>query len=430
MRDRFRRRVGPLLLSLAVAGLMAGLMAGPLVTPVLAQQTAGADRIPLSGVPMAEGWRHLSIVKGLAHPWGMAFVPESNMILITERGGDLRLVRDQKLTDAPVRGVPTVMAKGQGGLLDISLHPDFANNRHVYLTYAAGSEDANRTTLARGRLSEDGTELTDVQTLYEVKPDKPGGQHFGSRLAWLPDGTLLMSIGDGGNPPNVIDGMPARDHAQRLDTPFGSILRLNDDGSIPEDNPLVGRENALPEIYSYGHRNIQGLTVTPDGEVWATEHGPLGGDELNHVRRGENHGWPLNAHGLDYRTGAPINPDRKLDDAVDPKLIWTPCIAPSGLAVYTGDRFTEWKGDLLGGGLLTKDVRRIRIEGDRVVREETMPLASRVRAVTVGPDGLIYVLTDEEKGELVRIEPPGATDSPEQEPSPQQPVGRNIEPAD
>ncbi|MFO7654217.1 MAG: PQQ-dependent sugar dehydrogenase [Candidatus Krumholzibacteriia bacterium] len=378
-------------------------MAGGLVF-VLPRAMAATETVePTADVPAASGWRETPVVDGLVHPWGMAFLPGGD-ILVTERPGRLRLVRDGQLIAHEIEGVPDVMARNQGGLLDVSLHPDFAENRRVYLTYASGTDDRNRTTLARGVLEDD--RLRDVEVLFQARPDKSEGQHFGSRIVWLPDGTLLMSVGDGGNPPLEIDGVLAREHAQRLDGHLGKIVRLADDGSVPEDNPFVGRGDARPEIFSYGHRNIQGMAHDREHErIWATEHGPLGGDELNLVEKGANHGWPLATHGADYRTGERFTPHRTIDGANPPRAVWTPAVAPSGLMVYTGDRFPQWRGDLFSGGLVGREVRRIMLDGDRVTGQETLPLGRRVRCVTQGPDGDIYVLTDEKDGELLRIEP-------------------------
>ncbi|QKT02691.1 PQQ-dependent sugar dehydrogenase [Ectothiorhodospiraceae bacterium 2226] len=379
------------------------LVAGALMLAAPAVPAAPEPVEPTADVPMAEGWRMETVVEGLEHPWSMAFLPDGD-ILVTERPGRLRLVRDGELVEDPIEGVPEVLAQNQGGLLDIVLHPDFEENRYVYLTYASGSPDRNRTTLARGVL--EGDRLQDVEVLFQAEPDKEQAQHFGSRLAWLPDGTLLMSVGDGGNPPLEIDGTPAREHAQRLDSHLGKLLRLNDDGSVPEDNPFVGREDARPEIFSYGHRNIQGLAYDRDNDrIWVNEHGPLGGDELNLVQKGANHGWPLATYGADYRTGQRFTPHRTLEGGVAPKAVWTPAVAPSGLMVYTGDQFPDWRGDLFSGGLVGQDIRRIVFDGEAVQDQETLPIAQRVRYVTQGPDGYIYVLTDEEEGELLRLEP-------------------------
>lgn len=358
---------------------------------------------PAAEAPRAKGWKKVTVLEGLEHPWGLAFLPNGDM-LITERAGRLRLVRGGKLQAEPIEGVPKVFAEGQGGLLDVALHPRFEQNQFVYLTYASGTQEQNRTTLARGVF--DGQRLRDVKVLFQVEPAKPGGQHFGSCLLWLADGTLLMSIGDGGNPPLQIGGMLAREQAQRLDTPLGSIVRLKEDGSVPEDNPFVKQPDARPEIYSYGHRNIQGLALdSQTNRVWANEHGPRGGDELNLIEKGQNYGWPRASHGRDYRTGEPISPNVTVAGAVDPKVVWTPAQAPSGLAFYTGDRFPAWKGSLFSGGLVGQEIRRILLDGERVVGQESLPIGRRVRDVVQGPDGLLYVLTDHGDGELLRIEP-------------------------
>ncbi|MFO7563175.1 MAG: PQQ-dependent sugar dehydrogenase [Enhygromyxa sp.] len=357
---------------------------------------------PPEDVPQATGWRMTVVAEGLEHPWGLAFLPDGSA-LITERPGRLRRLRDGRLDDAPIEGAPEVFAEGQGGLLDVAIHPRFEETGLVYLTYAAGTYEQNRTTLARARL--DGAQLVDLRVLFEARPSKSEGQHFGSRILWLPDGTMLMSVGDGGNPPLEVDGILAREHAQRLDTHLGSVIRLNDDGSIPDDNPFVGQADATPELWAYGVRNIQGMALDPSGNVWTNEHGPSGGDELNLLQRGENHGWPKATFGVDYRTGQPFTPHQTLPNTVTPVVVWTPAQAPSGLVFYTGDQFSEWRGSLLSGGLVGQQIRRVILDGERAVGEESIPIGSRVRDVVQGPDGLIYVLTDEEDGELLRIEP-------------------------
>jgi aldose sugar dehydrogenase len=371
-----------------------------------AQQTPPAQSeevTPTADAPMAEGWRKTTLAEGLEHPWGMAFLPDGG-ILITERPGRLRVFRDGRLQEEPVPGVPDVLTGNQGGLHDVALHPDFARNNAIYLTFASGTQQANRTTVVRARYR-DGR-LEDVDEIFRAEPDKSRRQHFGSRLAWLPDGTLLVSIGDGGNPPLEIAGTLAREHAQRLDSHWGTLVRLHEDGSVPEDNPLREQSDARPEIFSYGHRNVQGIAVDArQGRIWVSEHGPLGGDELNLVQIGRNHGWPLATYGADYRTGERWTPHRTHPDFVSPKAVWTPAIAPSGLMIYRGDRFPEWRGNLFAGGLQGQEIRRIVLDGDTVARQETLPIAQRVRAVAEGPDGYIYLLTDEEAGELIRLEP-------------------------
>lgn len=372
------------------------------------QQGAAADaqQKPLMSSRTAQkagGFTKTAVVSGLENPWGLVFLPNGDM-LITEKPGRLRVIRDGKLQEAPVSGVPKVLALGQGGLMDIALHPKFEENRYLYLTYSTGTEQANRTVLARGKY-EDG-KLTDVKTLLEAKPDKPGGQHFGSVLEWLPDGTLLMSVGDGGNPPLMVDGILARENGQRLDRHLAKVLRLNDDGSSPEDNPFVGKEDAKPEVYTWGNRNIQGLGIDrATGRVWANEHGPFGGDELNLIERGSNYGWPDVTYGLDYQTKEPVSEQKTAPGMVDPKVVWSPSKGPSGLLVYSGDKFPKWKGSILSGGLVTQDIRRLTLDGTRVVSEESLPIGRRVRDIVQGPDGFVYVLTDHKDGELFRLEP-------------------------
>src|SRR5688572_5558283 len=358
---------------------------------------------PVGDAPKVGGFKKTTVVKGLEHPWGMAFLPKGD-ILVTERPGRMRIVRDGKLVEKPVEGVPKVLALNQGGLMDVSIHPDFQQNQLVYFTYATGTEEKNHTVLARGRL--DGSKLTDVKTLFEAPPDKTGGEHFGANLEWLPDGTLLVSIGDGGNPPRQINGQLSREQAQRLDSHLGKILRFDPDGKAPKDNPFVNKEAAKPEIYTYGNRNIQGLARDPQsGRVWASEHGPFGGDELNLIQPGANYGWPRVTTGLDYKTKEPVSENRSMPGMIDPKVTWSPSKAPSGLVVYTGDRFSEWRGSVFSGGLVTQDIRRIKLDGDKVVGQESLPIGRRVRDVVQGPDGLIYVLTDHKDGELLRLEP-------------------------
>lgn len=377
---------------------------------VLALQSACSADEPIQSPtepPLATGWQQKTLLQGLHHPWGLVFLPGGDM-LITERQGRIRVVRDGRLLEETLAGVPEVFAQGQGGLMDISLHPDFEENSYVYITYAAGTSDSNRTTLSRGIL--DGMELRDVEVLFEAGPPKSGGQHFGSRIVWLEDGTLLMSIGDGGNPPLEVDGTLAREHGQRVDSTLASIVRLNADGSVPDDNPFLDQEGARPELYTIGHRNIQGMVRDPiSGRVWANEHGPRGGDELNLIKAGENYGWPDASYGREYRSGEPVAPHKTLPEMVDPKIVWIPSKAPSGLASYTGDRFPDWRGDLFSGALVGQSVRRIKLDGEEVMGEEIIPIGQRVRDVRQGPDGYLYLLTDQREGELIRIEPKNAT---------------------
>lgn len=358
-------------------------------------------------VPAAQGVRTVTLVEGLEHPWGLAWLPDGTL-LVTERPGRLRIVRDGALVPTPVAGVPEVLASGQGGLMDVAVHPDFAENRLIYLTYASGSAEENRTRVARARLEND--RLSEVQVIFEASPTKSGTQHFGSRLVWLPDKTLLVSIGDGGNPPLQIEGELSRWQAQDRQSHLGKILRLNPDGSIPQDNPFVGDADTDPAIWSYGHRNIQGLTLDPaTGQVWSTEHGSRGGDELNFVQAGNNHGWPRATYSAEYSTGEPISAERSLPGMVDPKLVWINAIAPSGLTIYRGDRVADWQGNLFAGGLVAQEVRRITLDqSGNVSNQEAIAIGQRVRDVRQGPDGLLYVLTDADNGRLIRLEPEGS----------------------
>lgn len=344
-----------------------------------------------------------TVVEGLEHPWGMTWLPDGTL-LVTERPGRLRVIKNGMLASTPVSGLPEVFSRGQGGLMDISVHPQFADNQWVYFTYADGTGSANRTQVARARFN--GVALSDWQVIFEVNRVKEGTQHFGSRLVWLPDGTLLVSIGDGGNPPVELEGEFIRNQAQNLESHLGSLIRLNDDGSVPDDNPFVDTPNADPAIWSYGHRNIQGVAIDAEtGQVWATEHGAKGGDELNRIVAGENYGWPLVTYSREY-FGGEISSERSRPGMVDPLIVWTPAIAPSGLMVYRGDRAPEWQGDLFAGGLVSKAIQHIQLDAAGVVVSQTpIDIQQRVRDVAQGPDGLIYVLTDESNGRLVRLEP-------------------------
>ena len=346
--------------------------------------------------------RQTTVLSGLEHPWGMVWLPDGAQ-LITERPGRLRIVRQGVLEPTPIAGVPAVLAQGQGGLMDIALHPKFAQNRWIYLTYAHGTPDANRTRLARARF--DGKALQDVEVIFEVNQSKSGTQHFGSRLLWLPDGTLLLAIGDGGNPPVALDGQLIRQQAQNRRSRLGKVVRLKDDGSIPPDNPFVGQADTDPAIWSYGHRNIQGLAFDPIAQrIWSTEHGSRGGDELNLLQAGKNFGWPLVTHSREY-FGPEITLERSRPGMVDPKVVWTPALAPSGLVVYTGDRVPAWRGNLFAGGLASQRVQRIVVDAQgAVVSQQEIPIGARVRDVRQGPDGWVYLLTDEADGKLMRLE--------------------------
>lgn len=343
-----------------------------------------------------------TLVDSLEHPWGMTWLPD-NTLLITERPGRLRIVKNNVLDPTPISGLPDVFSRGQGGLMDISAHPQFADNQWLYFTYADGTGSANRTQVARAKF--DGQTLSDWQVIFEVNRTKEGTQHFGSRLDWLPDSTLLVSIGDGGNPPVSLEGDLIRNQAQNLSTHLGSLIRIKDDGSTPEDNPFINTPNADPTIWSYGHRNIQGLDVdSATGEVWATEHGARGGDELNRITAGENYGWPIVTYSREY-SGGEISSERSRPDMVDPLVVWTPSIAPSGLMVYQGDRIPQWKGDLFAGGLVSNTIQHIKLDDTGEVLSQTpIEIGQRVRDIAQGPDGRIYILTDESNGHLMQLD--------------------------
>jgi aldose sugar dehydrogenase len=359
--------------------------------------------VPLSGdAPRADGWATETILSDLEQPWAVTWLPTGNM-LITERPGRILLVDHETLSTQHVEGVPAVFLDGQSGLMDISLHPQFDDNGFVYIIYSSGNSDANRTTVGRGVL--DGNLLTEFAEIFRVIPDKDGNQHFGSRMVWTSDSTFAIAIGDGGNRPEKTQGILSREHAQLLNSHLGKVLHLNQDGTAVYDNPFASDSDAFPEIWSWGHRNIQGLALNPDtGQLWANEHGSRGGDELNLLEAGANYGWPEVTYSREYWYTR-ISRETSKPGMVDPKIVWTPAQAPSGLTFYTGDIFPEWKGDLFSGGLQGEQVRRIILDGETVMGEESIPIGRRVRDVRQGPDGYLYVLTGHDNGELIRIIP-------------------------
>jgi len=338
-----------------------------------------------------------TVAGGVEHPWSIAFMPDGNM-LVSERAGRLRLIEDGALRDAPVTGLPDILALQQGGLLGLALHPDFETNRLVYFAFSEGRRDRNHTALARGRLTEDATALEVVETLFHANIDKDRGLHFGGRIVFLGDGTLLLTLGDGGL---------YRQDAQNLGNHLGTIIRLNDDGSVPFDNAFVSLSGALPEIHSYGHRNVQGIAINPQtGTVWAHEHGARGGDEINRIEAGLNYGWPLITYGVNY-DGTPISDSTHGDGLEQPIWYWDPSIAPSGLIFYTGEAFENWHGDAFIGGLVSRRLVRLEVEGDRVIATENLleDFGARIRDVASGPDGYLYLLTDAPDGEVLRLTP-------------------------
>jgi glucose/arabinose dehydrogenase len=350
-----------------------------LMAAVLGLACAGAA--PASDCRL-ENW-----VEGLSLPWSMAFLPDGSA-LVTELGGRLLRIDRQGELSGPVANVPSVYFAGQGGLFDVLPHPDFASNQLVYLSYAEGAPGDNGTAVARGRLVGNG--LQDVEVIFRNFSRKGTSAHYGGRMAFLPDRTLLLTTGD---------GFDHREAAQDVDSGLGKVLRMNDDGSAAAGNPFPGS----PYVYSYGHRNPQGLAVSADGVIWLHEHGPRGGDELNRIEAGVNYGWPAITHGVDY-SGAVISPYTEWEGMAQPEKYWVPSIAPSGLSVYEADLFPAWQGDLLLGALVDREVRRIDLANGRVVGEEALfeELAARVRDVRVGPDGALYVLTPDR---IVRVTP-------------------------
>ena len=348
-------------------------------------------------------YRVVTVTDGLVRPWSLAFLPDGDL-LVTEKPGRLRIVRDGVLLEEPVAGLPPVYTEGQAGLLDVMPHPDFERNRLLYLSYSKPLEGgASTTAVSRGRF-ENGR-LNDVEELFEAQ--SRGRGHYGSRLAFDGRGHLFITIGDRQAPPEGnLESHPAQD----LSNHHGVTLRLNEDGSVPDDNPFVDQDGALPEIWSYGHRNAQGLLVDrASGKVWITEHGPQGGDELNLIEPGANYGWPVIGYGVNYGSGSAIHGGTLRDGMAQPKKVWVPSIGVSGLALYHGDAFPHWRGHLLAGGLSGQRITLLELAGDEVVREETLVQGiGRVRDVRVGPDGYVYIAIDGRDGNpgpILRLEP-------------------------
>jgi glucose/arabinose dehydrogenase len=316
-------------------------------------------------------------------------------MLVTERSGQLRRISNGQLQPESIGNLPEIYVAGQGGLLDIILDPEFSTNHRLYLSFSSGTKAANTMQVISARL--DGNKLEDINSIFTATPLKDTPHHFGGRLALMPDQTLLITVGE---------GFDFREKAQFLDNHFGKLIRINKDGSIPSDNPFVGRDGALPEIWTYGHRNPQGLLVSVDGTVWLHEHGPRGGDELNHIKPGQNYGWPAITHGMDY-SGAYVSPYTEARGMQQPVVYWLPSIAPAGFCEYLGDAFPQWRGNLFVAALAEKSVRRLVMENGMVRSQQIMftELGQRIREVQQGPDGFLYLLTDSEEGEILRVLP-------------------------
>lgn len=342
----------------------------------------------------------VAVAIGLDRPWGLAFLPDGRF-LVTEQSGRLRVIGADGTILPPVTGVPAVLDEGQGGLLDVALDPDFSQNRLVYMSFSEqeGQGDLNHTAVMRGRLSDDATQLTDVTVIFRQKPGMRSQHHFGSRLVFAPDHTLFVTLGE---------RYSGRDQAQNKANTLGKIVRIRDDGSIPADNPFA-RGGGAPEIWSIGHRNVQGAAINPVSNVlWTHEHGAKGGDEVNIPQAGKNYGWPIITYGVDY-SGLPIGEGSAKEGLEQPIYYWRPSIAPSGMAFYSGDKYPGWTGDLFVGALAGRHLARLDVEGDRIVGEEKLltGLDARIRDVRAGPDGFLYVLTDESDGALIRLQPKG-----------------------
>ena len=380
------RRTPVTLRALMLGGAAA--LAAAMALPVAAQEPVRSEK---------HSFRAHVLTRGLDHPWSLAFLPDGRM-LVSERPGRLRIVAaDGTLQAAPVKGLPGAFAAiGQGGLLDVAIHPRFATNRWVYFAYTGSGEGGFGTELARGRLQ--GGALVDTQVLFRALPKSHGGRHFGARVLFDGKGHVFLTLGDRGDRPR----------AQRLGDHAGSIIRLREDGSVPADNPFVRRAGARAEIFSFGNRNVQGAAINPwTGELWAHEHGPQGGDEVNVIRAGVNYGWPVITYGVNYGIGTSIGEGTHKEGMAQPLQYWDPSIAPSGMAFYDGDRFPAWRGSLFVGALKFRLLVRLELDGEKVVHEERMLEGEfgRIRDVRVGPDSLLYLLTDEDDGVIVRLEP-------------------------
>lgn len=337
-----------------------------------------------------------TIAEGLENIWGMAFLPDGSM-LVTERRGRMRVVSADGKVGEPLAGLPEIYAQGQGGLLDVVLAPDFETSKRIYFSYSEPGKGGNSTAVSFATLN--GSKLENVTRVFSQQPKINSGAHFGSRLVWAPDGTLFITLGD---------RYSEKDKAQTLDNHQGKVVRINADGSIPKDNPFVKTPGALPEIWSYGHRNVQGAAINPiTKELWTGEHGPQGGDELNIDRAAKNYGWPVITYGENYG-GGKIGEGTHKEGMEQPNYKWVPSIATAGFIFYTGDKFPQWKNNILLASLKDKTFVRLVVEGEKITKEERLlnkELNQRLRHVVQGPDGLVYVVSDESKAKIYQISP-------------------------
>lgn len=341
----------------------------------------------------AQDYRLEELVDGFDMPWGLAFLPDGDM-LVTELTGDLRVIRNGKLVVEPVANVPASTYGGQGGLMDIALHPQFERNRLVYLSMSVGTAEASALRVVRGRFT--GDALENISTVFEAAPKKRGLVHYGARMSFLPDMSLLITVGD---------GFDLREQAQVKANHFGSIVRVTDSGKVPSDNPFVDDDSAQPEIFSIGHRNPQSIAYDPvDKKIYASEHGPRGGDEVNLIEAGNNYGWPIATYGIDY-SGARISPYETYPGTVQPLKYWTPSIGPSGMTIYRGDMFADWQGDIFVTALIDQNIVRLDMENGAVIGTQNLfgELGDRPRDIRTGPDGALYILSEGENGKLWRV---------------------------
>ncbi|MCO1335705.1 PQQ-dependent sugar dehydrogenase [Microbulbifer sp. OS29] len=381
-------------ISIAAAAVLACL--------ILIGSSFAETRISRGAIPIIDNVKLSQVAGPIEYPWGIALLPDGTLV-ITQRNGKIRTIKESDLSD-PIAFPVQVYFEGQGGLLDVAASPNFASDNLLYFSYSIGNTQSNRLAIGRGKWKNGN--LADFEEIFKAAQGKTNDRHFGSRFGFLADGTLLATIGDGGNPPQDFLDIFAREQGQNLQTHFGSVIRIQPDGSVPDDNPFIQTKGALPEIWSFGHRNPQGLAIDPGTQqVWSNEHGPAAGDELNQLRKGGNFGWPRVTFGRDYRDGSNIAFKIADPEFVSPILAWIDTHAPGGLTIYTGKAFPQWRGYLLSAGLVTHDLRVIDPEGDALTGEQRIVVGERVRDSEVGADGTLYILTDGPQGKLLRVDP-------------------------